>query len=121
MKPMNTLAQKALLGLALSAVVFAACGTRNNSGRQTSTTTATNPEERPLAINQFQQVHATRYLMADITEALSRPAFSSTSSRETDKTRNLVFFDGESLALRKLFDTNAYVILHTTRFPSHNL
>jgi len=119
MKHMNTPAQKALLGLALSAVVFAACGTRNNSGHQTSTT-ATKPEDRPLVINEFQRVQGTRYLMAEIIEALSRSSASSFSSPGNRTSRNLVFLDGESLASHKLFDTSAYVILDTTPFPSHD-
>jgi hypothetical protein len=110
---------KAVLGLALSSLCLMSCGKQTDYRGQGGTTNTVRPEDRPFHVTQFEQIHGTHYLMAEITEAQSRTSLSSSSYSEKGNIRNLVFLDGDSLASHRLFDTSAYVILATTQYPTH--
>src|SRR5258705_12625090 len=108
---------KVILGLAIASLGLTSCGKQTDYQGQSGNTNTLRPEDRPLRLTQFEQIHGTHYLMAEITEAQSR---ASSSYSENGNIRNLVFLDGESLASHKLFDTSAYVILATTQYPTHD-
>ena len=120
MKRMNATLTKGILGLALASLGLTSCGRQTDYRGQSNNTYTLKPEDRPLRLNQFEQIHGTRYLMAEITEAQSRASFSSSSYSGNGNIRNLVFLDGESLASHRLFDTSDYVILATTQYPHHD-
>jgi hypothetical protein len=113
---MSATLMKAILGMVLSSLGLTSCG-KQTGYRGQSSNTNTRPEDRPLRLTQFEQIHGTRYLMAEITEAQSR---TSSSYSENGNIRNLVFLDGDSLASHRLFDTSAYVILATTQYPTQD-
>lgn len=110
---------KTLLGLALSSLCLMSCGKQTNYRGQGGNTNNVRPEDRPLHLMQFEQIHGTHYVMSEITDARSRTSLSSSSYSEKGAVRNLVFLDGDSLASHRLFDTSAYVILATTQYPTH--
>ena len=111
---------KALLGLALASLSLTSCGKQTAYRGQSGNTNTLKPEDRPLLLTQFEQIHGTRYLMAEIREAQSRASSSSSSYGGNGNIRNLVFLESESLASHSLFDTNAYVIFATTQYPTHD-
>ena len=108
---------KILLGLSLASLLLTSCGKQTDYRGQNGNTNTLKPEDRPLRLTQFEQIHGTHYLMAEIAEVQSR---ASSSYSENGKTRNLVFLDGESLASHRLFDTSAYIILATIQYPTHD-
>ena len=114
---MSITLMKAILGMALASLSLTSCGKQTSYNGQSGNTNTLRPEDRPLRLTQFEQIHGTHYLMAEITEAQSR---SSSSYSENGNIRNLVFLDGDSLASHRLFDTSAYVILATTQYPTHD-
>ena len=120
MKRINTTLTKVILGLALSSLTLTSCGKQTDSGRQSNNKNIVKLEDRPLSLTQFEQIHGTRYMMAEIVEGQAQRSLSSSSSSGNGQTRNLVFLDGDSLASHRLFDTNAYVILSTTQYPNHD-
>jgi hypothetical protein len=120
MMRMSATLTKAILGLALASFSITSCRKQTDYRGQSNNSNFVKPEDRPLRLAQFEQIHGTRYLMAEITEAQSRDSISSSSYSGNGNTRNLVFLDGESLASHRLFDTSAYVILATTQYPTHD-
>src|SRR5258707_9878756 len=104
LKGTNLTLTKAVLGLALACISLASCEKRRDSRGQTSNSNNVKPEDRQLRLGQFRQIHGTRYLMAEITAALSRASLSSSSDTGSGNTRNLVFVYGESLDSHRLFD-----------------
>jgi hypothetical protein len=114
---MSTTVMKAILGLALASLSLTSCGKQTYNRGQSGNANALKPEDRPLRLTLFEQIHGTHYLMAEITDAQSR---TSSSYSENGNIRNLVFLDGESLASHKLFDTNAYILRATTQYPNHD-
>ena len=117
MMRMNATLMKVILGLALASLGLTSCGKQTDSRGQSANTNTLRPEDRPLRLTQFEPIHGTHYLMAEITEAQSR---TSSSYSENGNIRNLIFLDGESLASHRLFDTSAYVILATTQYPTQD-
>jgi hypothetical protein len=120
MTRMNATLPKLILGLTLTSLTLTSCGRQIDRRGQGNDTHALKPEDRPLSLNQFERIHGTPYLMAEITEAQAQRSGSSSSYSQNGTTRNLMFLDGESLASHKLFDTDAYVILATTPYPSQD-
>lgn len=108
---------KASLGLALL-ITLSSCAKQSASRGQNNNANSVKPEDRPLRLTQFERIHGTRYLMAEISDTLSRDSSSISSSGGNGNIRNLVFLDGESLDSHRLFDSNAYVILTTMQWPS---
>jgi hypothetical protein len=114
---MSATPMKVLLALALTSLVLASCGKQPDYRGESGNANPLKPEDRPLRLTQFEQIHGTHYLMAEIAEVQSR---TSSSYSENGNIRNLVFLDGESLASHRLFDTSAYIILATTQYPTHD-
>lgn len=81
-----------------------------------------------LYLGTFRTVQGTQYLVAEVNEEYkSRGSYSSArwfSYSDSDSgghTHNLVFLEGDSLASRRLFNTNDYVITAVSQFPEPNL
>ena len=118
MKRTNSIVIKIVPGLALACICFSACVRSKEFRSQANNGNNVEPENRPLRLGQFRQIHGTRYLKADITEYMSREA-SSLSSSGVGKMRNLVFVDGDPLDSHRLFETDENVILAVTEYPNH--
>ncbi len=76
-------------------------------------------EKYRATLSSFQTLQGTSYLMAavnDGTWSRSDKLLSSGSYGGGGQTRNLVFLDAGSLTSRRLFETNAYVILQTDEY-----
>ncbi len=75
-------------------------------------------EKYTATLSSFQTLQGTPYLMAAVNGTWSRSdkLLSSGSYGEGGQTRNLVFLDAGSLASRRLFETNAHVILQTDEY-----
>jgi hypothetical protein len=75
----------AVFVIAIISLSLASCGKQTDYRGQANNTTEVKPADRPLQLTQFEVIHGTHYLMAEITEARSG-GFSSSLSRESGNT-----------------------------------
>jgi hypothetical protein len=108
----------AILGILMLSYLFYWGG----NPRQESVTVNSSNTPIELVLGNFYTVEGTSYYLAEIfndrpSSYLDYESARWNSIRSGGQTRNLVFLDGETLASRKLYDTNNSFLLSVVPFP----
>src|SRR5262249_18275763 len=117
MKVMNQCFRGAAVTVACC-LLFVACSKQTSYQGPSNNQSLANAQNRPLQLTQFEQVHGTRYFVAEIVEKQSRSSSSSYSGK--GEVRNLVFVDSDSLDSHRLFDANSNLIISHNEYPGHS-
>ncbi|HEY9826338.1 MAG TPA: hypothetical protein V6D19_12895 [Stenomitos sp.] len=109
-----------LAAIAILSTLLAAFGlsTGCSSRKEPLKVATASPASDTPVLSEFQPLSGTPYLMATVgtTDERSEGLKSLENYKSGGQTRNLVFLDSGSLSSQRLFESNAYIIVHTDQY-----